>query len=543
MAFCPYCGTQVEDGSKFCIACGAKLDIAAPAPAPAPEPVTEQPQQTAYQAPQQTYQQPQQSYQQSQQGYQQPQQGYQQPQQGYQQGYVPPAYPNYQPQNGGKATGKKKSKLPLIIGIVLGVIILGVIGLVVLGGMSRGGTVYNCTGVSMSGLTMTSEEVFDGPSTLTLKDNGKGQIDLGGTKSGVKWTQNGEQLEVIIEGETSTGTLKDGVITLDLNGTGLIATFVQEGVTVPENNSNGKTEPEPSPAPVPAPAPATDASEAGYYKFSTGNVDASELGFDGLDLKPDGTGAFVMSGIGLPIVWSEGKISFAGTDVSAEDEAIPFTVSGDTLTISYGDDYLDFGRDPAGAPEYTLLDEEFFGEIDPDPLTALQQEWWAGDWYGWWIILDSEGYWADYDGDWWDCAAKISFDEDDEVLLEIWDEDGSYDEGLMLMIYAILGEGSTDAGSLTCDQGMFWDYELGYADVIIDPGESVVSDFDHMIEITGHYIDPENDGSFDFAIYLRPWGMDWEDVREYDENDLPYAYDEWYLPLIRKGDPMPNVIE
>ena len=45
-----------------------------------------------------------------------------------------------------------------------------------------------------------------------------------------------------------------------------------------------------------------------------------------------------------------------------------------------------------------------------------------------------------------------------------------------------------------------------------------------------------------FRLYLRPWGMDWEDVRAADESLLPYYYDDWYLPLIEAGGSMPDQI-
>ena len=55
-------------------------------------------------------------------------------------------------------------------------------------------------------------------------------------------------------------------------------------------------------------------------------------------------------------------------------------------------------------------------------------------------------------------------------------------------------------------------------------------------------MDPDNrEDSFDYEIYLRPWGVEWEDVRNVDTTDLPYDdmmpayYDSWYLPLIKDG--------
>lgn len=51
--------------------------------------------------------------------------------------------------------------------------------------------------------------------------------------------------------------------------------------------------------------------------------------------------------------------------------------------------------------------------------------------------------------------------------------------------------------------------------------------------------DPSDpDSGFNYYIILRPWGMDWEDVRIADNSDnlytdmMPLAYDDWYLPNI-----------
>lgn len=83
--FCPHCGTNLPDDTKFCSSCGASL-ATAEAPQQA-QPQYQQPEQQAYQQPQ--YRQPQQAYQQPQ--YQQPQQAYQQPQY-QQQAYQQPQY-------------------------------------------------------------------------------------------------------------------------------------------------------------------------------------------------------------------------------------------------------------------------------------------------------------------------------------------------------------------------------------------------------------------------------------------------------------------
>ena len=54
MAFCPYCGSQISDGARFCAQCGSSIGPAPqqPAPQPAVQPLAPQPQPHAIQQPQ-----------------------------------------------------------------------------------------------------------------------------------------------------------------------------------------------------------------------------------------------------------------------------------------------------------------------------------------------------------------------------------------------------------------------------------------------------------------------------------------------------------
>ena len=129
------------------------------------------------------------------------------------------------------------------------------------------------------------------------------------------------------------------------------------------------------------------------------------------------------------------------------------------------------------------------------------QDWWNGDWYGWWIMTGCYGYYEDMEGDWWDICGTIDIGE---------------------------------FGTLMSEGGRFTDIDLEHADWIVDPG---LLDYPDMIHISGYYESGEDEYFYD--IYLRPWGTYWDDVTE---EDLPYYYYDWYLPLIESGESMPDSI-
>ena len=88
---------------------------------------------------------------------------------------------------------------------------------------------------------------------------------------------------------------------------------------------------------------------------------------------------------------------------------------------------------------------------------------------------------------------------------------------------------------MTSEGGWFTDVALEHADWIVDPG---LVERDNMIYIDGWY--ENGDDGYYYEIYLRPWGLRWDDA---GEDYLPYLYDDWYLPLIDAGKSMPDSIE
>ena len=94
--------------------------------------------------------------------------------------------------------------------------------------------------------------------------------------------------------------------------------------------------------------------------------------------------------------------------------------------------------------------------------------------------------------------------------------------------------GNGEHGTLTSEGGWFTDVALAHADWIVDPGLQELAD---IICIDGRY--ENGDDTYRYEIYLRPWGLYWDDM---EEDTYPYRYTDWYLPLIDAGKSMPDAI-
>ena len=168
-----------------------------------------------------------------------------------------------------------------------------------------------------------------------------------------------------------------------------------------------------------------------------------------------------------------------------------------------------------------------------DPLL----DWWNGDWYGWWIATGGDGAYESWSNKWWDCCAVISIGSDYTGTVEIWDETEPRGNGVSFADVSLSDAGIGEHGALMSEGGWFLWAELAHADWIVDPG---IMDYDDLIKIDGWYEDDE--GSFHYSMYLRPWGTYWDDVAADDPESLPYAYESWYLPLIDAGKSMPDTL-
>lgn len=215
-------------------------------------------------------------------------------------------------------------------------------------------------------------------------------------------------------------------------------------------------------------------------------------------------------------------------------------------------------RDPTAAVEATF--EQIFGKksgkitVDPSTLSRVETtetgmtddggltattgdallDWWNGAWYGWWKMTGCSGSYESMEGQWWDVCGEIAIGADYTGTITLWDEDYTRADPMALASVSLNEAGTGEHGTVMSEGGWFTDTALAHADWIVDPG---LLDYDDLIWIDGDY--ENGDDAFHYDIYLRPWGLYWDDM---DESGYPYRYTDWYLPLIDAGMPMPDAI-
>ncbi len=229
---------------------------------------------------------------------------------------------------------------------------------------------------------------------------------------------------------------------------------------------------------------------------------------------------------------------------NAEKHIYTLTIDPTTLERvenEYFDAVADWDLYDENASDDNVTGDEIAGdEITGDKITDVPSEkldasfadWWDGDWYGWWYISEADGKYADYNDYWWDAFARITVYDDLTGYLEIWDEDSSYDSLNGVANVSFSNDGEGEHGTMVSSSGQYMSVALDTSEWSVDPIRSPV---DNMIVIRGNNTDDY--GSYSYAIFLRPWGILWDDV---DDEALPYSY-EWYQSLVASGASMPDL--
>lgn len=309
MKFCTNCGTKLNDEVKFCTECGQKVPqtvtpppVSEPVAVPIPEPVNPPPVYVADPVPGKP----------------------EFPLQPQVPAEIinPPVLP-YKPL---KPAKEKKRRLGLKIALIALLVVGIVIGLFACIGSFGGSDDPNLG--RYDGVTYTYLDMeFDASEEwIELKSGGRMTITLVGEEYSGKWKLDGQALIVTQAGDEFRGTLKDGVITLDLKG--LVYTYVKEGsgATVQPGGQNQETTP-----------PAV--SEVGYWalKYSEGESDYAmdeqtiqamkDQGMEFyVELNADGTGVFVLDD-SMTITWGDGKL------VASDGSEVPYRLENGELIV------------------------------------------------------------------------------------------------------------------------------------------------------------------------------------------------------------------
>ena len=230
----------------------------------------------------------------------------------------------------------------------------------------------------------------------------------------------------------------------------------------------------------------------------------------------------------------EVKTAYVLKDAAAKVEATfeqLFGKKNGTITIDPSTLSREASADSTGSTDTTL----------PAPTGDALVDWWNGAWYGWWTMTGCSGAYESMAGQWWDACAVIDIGSDYTGSVTIWDEDYSRSDPMLQASVTLNSAGVGEHGTVMSESGYFTNLPLEHADWIIDPAiNSRFPDVENMICIEGWYED--GDDEFYYEVYLRPWGQLWDDFAADYPDDIPYYYDDWYLPLVESGSSMPDVV-
>ena len=230
----------------------------------------------------------------------------------------------------------------------------------------------------------------------------------------------------------------------------------------------------------------------------------------------------------------EVKTAYVLKDAAAKVEATFEQLFGKkkgTITIAPATLSREASADSTGSTDTTL----------PAPTGDTLLDWWNGAWYGWWTMTGCSGAYESMSGQWWDACAVIDIGSDYTGTVTIWDEDYSRADPMLQASVTLNSAGVGEHGTVMSESGYFTNLPLEHADWIIDPAiNSRFPDVENMICIEGWYED--GDDEFYYEVYLRPWGQLWDDFAADYPDDIPYYYDDWYLPLVESGSSMPDVV-
>lgn len=262
-------------------------------------------------------------------------------------------------------------------------------------------------------------------------------------------------------------------------------------------------------------------------------VDLNEVFEDGfsLELRGGGKAVFHYEGKNYNMKWTLDGETFHAEGGGAELDG---TLSGGVMLL---EDVLESGMN------ITLICEELGGSAalekaaEAEPAENARAEWWSGKWYGWTVVYRGGGIFAENQDSAWDVCADISFTGDQaNIVIDTVDPEMDFTPGQVTLRWEA---GAGEHGRLVSVSGNYLGFEeVKEGEWVIDPADSEVSSLEDMLCIYGEYEEDEDGDWLTYYIFLRPWGVTWDDVASADTSDMPYDdmmpidYADWYLPQI-----------
>lgn len=380
---------------------------------------------------------------------------------------------------------------------------------------------YKGVHVVTFGVEMPFEEVYGEGNSIELKDGGKAEFNLGGDSMKCDWELKCEELTVTVEGVPSSGTLKDGVMSIDFMNMGIEMVFAKEGVTVESSASSSEE-----------PAAVLD----GFYPVYSAVIGGNEIDYETLVIAEVAESYIIFNTDGT------GEVYFQ----DSESDTFTYDMASGILTDSSGMEFAFYADGDAVTVEFPLQDMTMTYVLDASAMwDGLEPGETAGSitdifgggatsqvyieapsvWYGWMSLTDFWG--IDQEEAIYDCWGYVDTDSNGRTFFEVY-QDG-YPEDSFFSMYADINDG-----------------------LFLDP---IIGDEDAWISDT--YIDPENDDTmyegrlirnntlvFEFpyvnysgdygctvSMCFRLDGQLWD-----EENDvLPPRYEEYKAAIIAEG--------
>lgn len=221
----------------------------------------------------------------------------------------------------------------------------------------------------------------------------------------------------------------------------------------------------------------------------------------------------------------------------AFDNEIAQAILGSVVMTDGGESGTADGSETSDTPDDSVIsgEPEVGGEED---LIPEWMKYWTGDWYGWWLLTDGTGLYADEDGSAgvgiWDACARIEAYEDTTGTMELWDSEGNCNELIAILNLSFANPDDSQYGVMCCRGGQFFNAEVEDDAWYVNPDEL---SYENIFDFRGDYEDEY--GTFSYRVLLRPWGVEWDDL---GEDFYPEYYNDWYLPLLQSGAAMPDSI-